>query len=620
MANINKVDATNIITQSFENYAAAVAQSRALIDVRDGLKPSARQILYALYKSGFTNNKPFKSTQAALGPPMEYYIHGDSSMLGILMKLSQPFYMNHRLAEVDGNYGTIDKGDNWAAARYTKIRLSKVTDALMSGINENAITSWVTAHDGEGQYPSVLPTKGYYNLVNGTMGIAVGVAASIPPMNLREVNTAIMTLLKNPEATFDELYCPPDFPTGGVVVNGDAVKEAMKTGSGSAVKIRGKMHYEPEDNKIVITEIPYGVYTESISLAIMNIIMEEVDEKTGEPKYVNPGIKNVTDFSSKSAKIYVYLENGASPEVVMNYLYKNTAIESHYTINMTMLRDGRYPQVFGWKEALEEHIIHQIKVYTNTLKCQREEALNRKHIVEGFIKLHDIIDEVIAVIKKAKGTKAAKEDIMVEFDFTESQAQAITRRTLGSLNSLDVAKLEQELLDLNIEIGRIDNLLSDEIELRKSIAVDYNNTIKQFGKDRQTEIKNVDVSNLREIFFTEDGKCYRTKPKTAIVVSTGYTNTEEYIAVSEQGIVYKMYELPARAKKVFSLDEGDKVVAVFSADEGKYLSYLSKSDNYRATSIDTLNKFKTTLTTGAIKRVHLLDEKLTKAEYKRLYK
>ena len=470
----------------------------------------------------------------------------------------------------------------------------------MDGVKEEAIDEWATAHDGEGQYPVVLPSKGYYNIVNGSLGIGVGIAASIPPFNLVEVNKAIVTLLKNPNASFDSIYCPPDFPTGGTITNANTVKLTLKEGSGGSIKIQGKMHYEEQDNKIVVTEIPYGVYTESITLKIMDIIMETVDEKTGEVQYTNPGIKNVKDFSAKEAKIYIYLLPGASPEVVMNYLYQNTALESYYTINMTMLKDGKYPQIFGWREALQEHIDHQIKIYTNVFKYRLSKAEARKHIVEGFIKFHGIMDQVIETIRTSKGTSAAKQAIQAQYGFSEEQATAITRRTVGSLNRLDIDKFNKELMELQEKINYFNNILSNETALKNVIALDYESVATKFGKPRKTEVKNINTSQLRKIYFTVDGKCYRTEPKTAEVVTTGYTNNEEYIAVTEQGVVYRMYEIPQRAKKVFNLAEGDRVLDVFAAGSGSHLCYLSKSDSYRTTAISSLNKFKTTNSSCAI--------------------
>ena len=242
------MDMTTIINESFSQYAGAVLQSRALVDVRDFLKPSTRQILYCLYTDGFLPNKPFKKTLKAIGSVARMYIHGDSSAEGIIMRSGQPFAMRYPLIEIDGNEGTLIQSGNWAAPRYTSSRLSPFSTCLFEDVNKDTINIWRDNYDDTEKYPTVLPTKGFYNIVNGTLGIGIGAASSIPQFNLKDVNKALETLLLNPDCSFDEIYCPPDFATGAYLINEEEVKESLKNGTGSSCKLRAKMEFDDNDN------------------------------------------------------------------------------------------------------------------------------------------------------------------------------------------------------------------------------------------------------------------------------------------------------------------------------------------------------------------------------------
>ena len=332
MANMKK-----IIEESFSQYAGAVLQSRALVDVRDCIKPSARQIFYCLYTDKFLPSKPFKKTLKAIGSAARMYIHGDSSCEGVIMRAGQPFAMRYPLIEIEGNEGNLMQSGNWAAPRYTASRLSKISEGLFNTIEKETINDWRDNYDDTEQYPTVLPSRGYYNIVNGTQGIGIGAASSIPQFNIRDVNKALETLLLNPDCSFDDIYCPPDFCTGGILLNEEEVKESLRNGRGNACKLRSVVEFDNKERCLIVTQIPYSVYTNTICGELENILNDEEH---------NPGIDRFNDLTGITPLIKIYLTKKATPERVLRYLYKNTSLQSHYGINMTMLEDGRFPKVF----------------------------------------------------------------------------------------------------------------------------------------------------------------------------------------------------------------------------------------------------------------------------------
>jgi DNA gyrase subunit A len=326
-----------IIEQSMTQYAGAVLQSRALVDARDCLKPSARQIFYCMDKYKYTAAKPFQKTMAAIGDAMKhFYIHGDSSCEGIIMRAGQSFAMRYPLVEVKGNGGTLLASGNWAAPRYTEARLSKLAAYLFDDIDKETIEDWRDNYADNEQYPSVLPTKGFYNIVNGSQGIGIGMACSIPQYNLKELNNALIHLIDNPDCSFEEIYCAPDFATGAILYNEEDVKNSMRDGYGYACKLRSVVEFDAKERCFVVTEIPYGVYTDTISGQLEEIV-------NGED---NPGIERFNDLTGARPLIKIYLGKKANPDKVLKYLYKNTSLQYHYGINFTMLDQGRFPKVF----------------------------------------------------------------------------------------------------------------------------------------------------------------------------------------------------------------------------------------------------------------------------------
>lgn len=605
---------TPIIKESFQNYAGAVLQSRALVDVRDCLKPSARQIFYCLYTDKFLHSKPFKKTLKAIGSAMRMYIHGDSSCEGILMRAGQPFSMRYLLTEVEGSYGNLMESGNWAAPRYTASRLSELSNCLFADVEKRTINEWRDNYDDTEQYPSVLPTKGFYNIVNGTMGIGVGAASSIPQFNLREVNEALIKLLWNPDIDFNEIYCAPDFATGAVLLNEDEVKESLKNGTGSACKLRSIVSFDSSERCLIATEIPYSVYTNTICGELEKIL--ESDD--------NPGIDRFNDLTGSTPLIKIYLKRSANPDKILKYLYKNTSLQSYYGINMTMLENGRFPRVFTWKEALQAHINHEVVVYTQGFLFDLQKIKDRLHIIEGLLKAISIIDEVIALIKGAADTKNASRGLQQTFGFTEIQAKAILDIKLARLAHLEISKLEKEKNDLEQEKERIEAILQDENLLKKEIEIGLRNVANKFGDERRTKILNIsneneepteirqlilNFTNIGNIFISESSTLYTQKKggvgtkfkleKGEYVVSNRVgDNTDTVLFFSNRGNFYhlKMSELPVGEKihtsgliSIHSYEEIRAATILSKKSEKKYIIFITKKGIMKKSLISEYN-------------------------------
>lgn len=528
-----EVNLTPIIKDSFTQYAGAVLQSRALIDVRDGLKPSARQIFYSMLTRKLTSSNPHKKTANAVGMAMaDYYIHGDSSCTAVIMRAGQPFAMRYPLVDVKGNAGSLIESGNWASMRYTESRLSKLSNILFEDIDKETIFEWRDSYDNTKQFPAVLPTKGYYNIVNGCQGIGIGMASSVPQYNLKELNTALIHLLYNPDCDFEEIYCAPDFATGAILYNEEEVKQSMKNGTGFACKLRSVVEFDAKDRCFVITEIPYNVYTNTICGELEQIIE---DEK-------NPGIERFNDLTGKTALIKIYLSKKANPDKVLRYLYKNTSLQYYYSINFTMLDQGRYPRLFTWKEMLQAHLEHEKSVYINGFQFDRRKILARLHVIEGLMKAISMIDEVIKIIKQSADAKNASIGLQRLLSIDEIQAKAILDLKLSRLTHLDITKLETERSSLETEKERIEAILGDETLLKKEIEKGLREVAEKFGDARRTKILN--ISNDEETIEQKQ-------------LSLSFTN-EGAVFVSETSTLYSQRRNGVGSK--FKLDKGEFVV------------------------------------------------------------
>lgn len=543
-----------IIEQSMIQYAGSVLQSRALVDVRDCLKPSARQIFYALYTDKFVSSKPHHKTLKAVGSLSRFYIHGDASAVGILMRAGQSFAMRYPLMDVKGNAGTLMESGNWAHQRYTESRLSPLANYLFADIDKNTIEEWRDNYDDTEQYPGVLPTKGFYNIVNGTQGIAVGAASSIPQYNLRELNNALIHLIDNPDCDFDEIYCAPDFATGAILYNEDDVKESMKNGQGFACKLRSVVEYDSKERCFIVTEIPYGVYTNTICGQLEEIV-------NGEN---NPGIERFNDLTGSTPLIKIYLTKKANPDKVLKYLYKNTFLQYHYGINFTMLDNGRFPRVFGWKEMLQSHIDHERIVYRRAFEFDLDKIKSRIHIIDGLLICMARIEEVIQTIRNSASSSAASTALQQNFLLDTAQAKAVLDMKLSRLAHLEVKKLENERAELQLKAESIEKILNDEELFKEEIKKGWREVAAKFGDNRRTKILNiskeeeepteirtlqVSLTNKNRIYTMESSTLYTQKKGTVgkkikldkdeYIMSTCLVQTnEEVLFFTQEGNYY----------------------------------------------------------------------------------
>ena len=482
------------IEKSFTQYSGAVIQSRALVDVRDCVKPSARQIYYSLFTDGFTHDKPFKKTLKAIGSCMKFYVHGDASCEGVIMRSGQPFSLRYPLVEIEGSYGNLTETGNWAASRYTAARLSDVANYLIQNANTHTVNEWVDNYDDTEQYPRILPSLGFYNIVNGTTGIAVGTASSIPQFNLREVNEAMKKLVEDPDADFEDVFCYPDFATGGKIINKEEVKESLRQGQGKACVIRAVISYNKKDNALVISEMPYGVYTNTICSEIEKLAL--ADEELG--------IININDLTGEQPNVKIYLSKSYKNKIekitnLIDFLYEKTSLQKSFSVNMTMLEDGRYPKVFGWKEALLAHIDHERATYTNLFTYQKEKLSYRLMIVNGILCAIESIDNVVNTIRNAASTEQARNSLIELLNINEDQAKAILDIKLVRLAKLETSKFLNEKENLEKEISKLTAILESKELLNQEMIKKFDEVSNKFGDDRRTEVIQMDIVKQEKV-------------------------------------------------------------------------------------------------------------------------
>ena len=608
------MDLTPVIKESFTQYSGAVLQSRALTDVRDCLKPSARQIFYCLYTDKFVHSKPFKKTLKGIGSAMRMYIHGDSSCEGVIMRAGQPFAMRYPLIEVEGSFGNLMESGNWAAPRYTSARLSELANYLFADIDKETILEWRDNYDDTEQYPAVLPTKGFFNIVNGSQGIGVGLASSIPQFNLREVNEALIKLLWNYDIDFEEIYCAPDYATGAYLLNESEVKESLKNGNGFACKLRSVVEYDNKERCFIVKEIPYSVYTNTIC-GELEAILESED---------NPGIDRFNDLTGATPLIKIYLTKNANPDRVLKYLYKNTSLQYHYSINMTMLENGRYPKVFGWKDLLLTHLKHEELVYRRGFEFDLKKINARIHIIEGLLKAYDIIDEVVQTIKTSASSAAANEALRNLLGIDEVQAKAILDLKLSKLSKLDINKLCNEKSNLENEAARIEAILNDINLLKKEIEKGLREVAEKFGDERRTKILNlveendepieiktlqISLTNQNNIFVSEVSSLYTQKrggvgnklkmEKGEYIISTLSVETNETILLFTNDGDFYSYNganLPIGEKihieSLINLKNHQKVKAIASINEknnNNFILFITKNGYIKKSEFSEYN-------------------------------
>lgn len=490
---------SEVMGSRFGRYSKYIIQDRALPDVRDGLKPVQRRILYAMYKMGMFSNKPYKKSARIAGEVMgKYHPHGDSSIYDAMVRLSQVWKQNAILIDMHGNNGSID-GDSAAAMRYTEARLTKEAESLLEDIEKRTV-QFVPNFDDEELEPVVLPAKFPNLLVNGGAGISSGYATKIPPHNLKEVILATIRKIEKQSLTLEELIeiMPgPDFPTGGIVQGLDGIKEAYDTGAGKIV-IRSKTSIENINKttyRIVIHEIPFEVNKADL--------VRQIDQLRIDKKFED--IQEIRDETDKTGlRIAIDLKKDASPDLALNYLLKNTELQINYNYNMTVINQNR-PMQMGILPILDSYINHQKEVITNRSNFELNRAEKRLHIVFGLIKLVDVLDEVIKVIRNSKNKQNAKENIMKAFDFSDLQAEAIVTLQLYRLSSTDINALIKEQKELEDLVTELKDILSSETKLLNVIKRELRRTLKEIGTDRKTAIEEeIDSIKIDKIALVQE--------------------------------------------------------------------------------------------------------------------
>lgn len=540
---------------SYIEYAMSVIVGRALPDVRDGLKPVHRRILYAMYEDGLTSDKPFKKSATCVGDVLgRYHPHGDLSVYDALVRLGQDFSMRYVLVDGHGNFGSID-GDPPAAYRYTEARMSKLSNEMLRDIEKETV-DWDPNFDESRKEPRVLPSRFPNLLVNGSSGIAVGMATNIPPHNLTEVINAVICVLDNENATLDDLMehiQGPDFPTKGMIMGRSGIRAAYATGKGH-IRVRARTEFEEfgkDRTRIIVTEIPYQV---NKRMLIKNMA-DQVEDKRLE------GISDIRDESDRNGmRIVIELKRDANPQVVLNRLIAQTQLQVTFAINMlALVHDQKQPKILTLREILDEYIAFQEQIITRRTIYDRRKAQERAHLLEGLLIAQDNIDEVIKIIRTSYDN--AKERLMTRFGLDDVQAQAILDMRLKALQGLDREKLEAEYKELEERIAYYDKLLSDEGLLRQVLKDELTEIRDKYGDQRKTEIAFVeDDLDIEDLI--EEEQCVFTLTQAGYIKRTPVS---EYAAQSKGG----------QGRKGITTRDEDCVVDVFTASTHDYLFFFT---------------------------------------------
>ena len=543
------------MTSSYIEYAMSVIVGRALPDVRDGLKPVHRRILYAMYEDGLTNDKPFKKSATCVGDVLgRYHPHGDASVYDALVRLAQDFSMRYMLVDGHGNFGSVD-GDPPAAYRYTEARMSKLANEMLRDIDKDTV-DWDPNFDESRKEPRVLPSRFPNLLVNGSSGIAVGMATNIPPHNLTEVINACICVLDDPEATLSDLMqhvTGPDFPTKGIIMGRAGIRAAYATGRGKIV-LRARTEFEDfgkDRVRIIVTELPYQVNKRML----IKSMADQVNEKKLE------GISDIRDETDRTGmRIVIELKRDANPQVVLNRLFTQTQLQTSFAINMlALVNNQKQPKILSLRHILDEYLAYQEQVITRRTQYDLKKAREREHLLQGLLIAQDNIDEVIHIIRTSYDD--AKEKLMARFSLSDIQAQAILEMRLKALQGLDREKLQNEYDELEKKIAYFVELLSNETMLKGVLKDELIEIRDKYGDERKTEIQDVeDEIDIEDLI--EEEQCVFTLTQNGYIKRTGVS---EYAAQGKGGM----------GKKGITTREEDTVVDVFTASTHDYILFFT---------------------------------------------
>lgn len=620
------------IRNSFLDYAMSVIVSRALPDVRDGMKPVHRRIIYGMYDLGLTSDKAYKKCARIVGEVLgKYHPHGDTSVYDALVRLAQDFSMRYTLVDGHGNFGSID-GDGAAAMRYTESKLTKISNELVRDINKNTI-DFMPNFDGDEKEPVVLPSRFPNILVNGSTGIAVGMATNMPPHNLGEVIDGLVALIDNPEITLEELmqYIKgPDFPTGAIILGNSGIKKAYETGKG-IITVRSKAMIEeipnhPGKQQITVTEIPYGINKAVLVSKIAELVRDKVID----------GITDLRDESNREGiKIVIELRRDANANVILNNLYKHTSLQTTYGINNLALVDGQ-PRILSLKEILERYLQHQREVIVRRTQFDLDKALARAHILEGLKIALDNIDEIVQLLKKSKNDDEALNGLMTRFGLSEIQGKAILEMKLRRLTGLERDKIEEELKELELTITDLRDILDHEERVLRIIKEESLEIKEKYGDERRTHIDMSAIDYIEDeslipeedivITLTNKGYIKRMTSETYKIQNRGgvgikgmTTNEEDFVEnlismtthdyllfFTNKGKVYRMkgYEVPSFSRQSKGLPvinllpiEKEEVVRamlkVSNNDDARYIVFCTQNGITKRTAIEEFDNIRT---------------------------
>lgn len=630
---MDKINQNNIVTEvqeSFLDYSMSVIVARALPDLRDGLKPVHRRILYSMYENGYTPDKQYRKCARVVGDVMgKYHPHGDSSIYEAMVRMAQDFSYRHMLIDGHGNFGNMD-GDGAAAMRYTESRLAKISLELLRDLNKETV-NMIPNFDETEVEPEVLPSRFPNILVNGTMGIAVGMATNIPPHNLGEVIDGCVAYIDNHEITIPEIMEKlkgPDFPTGGIILGNSGIRKAYETGRGS-ITIRCKAEIEEDNgkNKIVITELPYGINTFDLKTRIGELVRDKTLE----------GIADYHDATSleKGVNIIITLKKEANPQVVLNNLYKHTQLQSTFGIIFLMIDNGT-PKVLNIKDIISKYIDFQKEVIIRRTKFDLKKKEERVHILEGYKIALDNIDEVIKIIKEAETDVIARENLIQRFGFDEIQANAILELKLRRLTGLERDKIENELADLIEQIKELKEILASEQKVLDIIKKELLEIKAKYADERRTSIDMTAIDYIEDeslipqedIIVTISDKGYikrcasstfKSQHRGGVGIKGMTTNEEDYVKYlvnasthdyilffTDKGKVYRIkgYEIPEYSRQakglpiinLLQIEKGEKINSIISISnehDSKYLMFATKNGLVKKTPVGEYSNIRT---------------------------
>ncbi len=597
------------VKKSFIEYSMSVITSRALPDARDGMKPGQRRILYAMYEDHLTHDKPFRKSATTVGNVLgRYHPHGDAAVYGTMVRMAQPFSLRYPLVEGHGNFGSVD-GDGAAAYRYTEARMSKIADEMLRDLDKNVVPM-TKNFDNRLDEPTVLPSRFPNLLVNGSMGIAVGMATNIPPHNLGEVIDAAIYRMDNPECTVAELmeYVKgPDFPTNAIIYGRNGIVDAYTTGRGR-VMVRARAEVEEDKRRIIVTEIPYGVNKSLLCESIANLVKEKKIE----------GITDMRDESGRAGmRIVIEYRRDANGQIILNQLYKYTQLQDTCAVNMLALLNGE-PKTLSLPQILDCYIEHQESVITRRTQFELDKALARAHIFEGYKIALDNIDEIVEIMKTSKSIPESKATLMERYGLTDIQSQAIVEMTLGKLTGMERQKIEEELDRLHALITELRGILADIEKVKEIVKNEMLEIKRKFADPRRTEIvdaeEEIDLEDLIErheciITLTNSGYIKRLPADTYAVQHRGgkgvmgmTTKEEDFVvqmlAVNSHSFLMlftntgkvhlrKAYRIPEASRtakgtnivNLIELEDGEKITSIISVEnflDEDYLTMITK--------------------------------------------